>query len=445
MDKDTEEYPRQVPRRTGAARNAVTVYDRDALQKLQAAPGSERPSPSTGRPHDTLPEACAQLWSVVRTIWGRPRIPSARGRAAGATGAPRSREWKTAEGNRPQSALRPSPPPPPAAGEVRGSRGRGVARSGGFRRTTRRRGGPGGRQQPRIVVGLAEHSHLASGVRPGPAPPPAGKVARGRAGPPRSPGGPRPRGRPRSAAASAPPAPLPAARGAPSPHPIPPPPPPAGRAFTGRARAAAPPPPPLGAPTPGSRRGMTWARGEGLGGVRRAGRGSRNGGARAAGRAAGRPSRQETAALRHVFCVSAAAPPSLANASAASSSPSSSRRRRGVSFPVRPPPRDRAPLAARRGAGPRRCGDGPAAPPGLARKLFGPEMEVRSEFPSPRGGGGGGGSPPFLAASAQQQPPPRRRAALPPPRAPGSSFFGEIPPAAPSRDPRPSPRPARAP
>lgn len=479
--------------------------------------------PRAGRMTHFL-EACAQLWSVVRTIWGRPRIPSARGRAAGATGAPRSREWKTAEGNRPQSALPPSPPPPPAAGEVRGSRGRGVARSGGFRRTTRRRGGPGGRQQPRIVVGLAEHSHLASGVRPGPAPPPAGKVARGRAGPPRSPGGPRPRGRPRSAAASAPPAPLPAARGAPSPHPIPPPPPPAGRAFTGRARAAAPPPPPLGAPTPGSRRGMTWARGEGLGGVRRAGRGSRNGGARAAGRAAGRPSRQETAAFRHVFCVcthsarggrgegaggargrgerapangragggagagrergpgagpslpsivcdwlargagagrrvlgdslgvshlsivfaAAAAPPSLANASAASSSPSSSRRRRGVSFPVRPPPRDRAPLAARRGAGPRRCGDGPAAPPGLARKLFGPEMEVRSEFPSPRGGGGGG-SPPSLAASAQQQPPPRRRAALPPPRAPGSSFFGEIPPAAPSRDPRPSPRPARAP
>lgn len=139
-----------------------------------------------------------------------------------------------------------------------------------------------------------------------------------------------------------------------------------------------------------------------------------------------------------IVFAAAAAPPSLANASAASSSPSSSRRRRGVSFPVCPLPRNRAPLAVSPGPGPGGAEGGPHGPSCLAHKLFGPEME-RSEFPSPlrrrRLRRLPRLSPPQPNSSNRRVAEP----ALPPPRAPGSSFFGEIPPGAPSRDPRPSP------
>ncbi|KAG8511840.1 histone H3.3, partial [Galemys pyrenaicus] len=62
--------------------------------------------------------------------------------------------------------------------------------------------------------------------------------------------------------------------------------------------------------------------------------------------------------------------------------------------------------------GPRRSREGTHSPSSLAHKLFGPEMEVRASFPLPSGGGS---SP----VSAQQQQPPRQPA-LPPPRTPAS-------------------------
>ncbi|CAN0568290.1 unnamed protein product [Rangifer tarandus platyrhynchus] len=104
----------------------------------------------------------------------------------------------------------------------------------------------------------------------------------------------------------------------------------------------------------------------------------------------------------------------------------------------RDPPRPEPPRA-----GPRRCREGTQGPSGLAPKLFGPEMEVRSEFPSPLRQRRLRRLP---SLSSPQPNSSNRRVAEPvlPPRAPGSFFFGEILPAAPSRDPRPSPRPARA-
>ena len=116
---------------------------------------------------------------------------------------------------------------------------------------------------------------------------------------------------------------------------------------------------------------------------------------------------------------------------------------KGGKFPRLPASPEPSPACRQPRAGPRRCREGTQGPSGLAPKLFGPEMEVRSEFSSHirqrrlrR----------LTSLSSPQPNSSNRRVAEPalPPRAPSSFFFGEIPPAAPSRDPRPSPRPARA-
>ncbi|XP_023059328.1 collagen alpha-2(I) chain-like [Piliocolobus tephrosceles] len=115
-----------------------------------------------------------------------------------------------------------------------------------------------------------------------------------------------------------------------------------------------------------SARQRTGARGEGR---RRGARGAVGAGpslpsivcdwlARGAG--AGRRVLGDSLGVSHLSIVfaAAAAPPSLSNASAAFRSPSSSRRRRGVSFPVCPLPRNRAPLVV-----------SPEPGPGLSRRL----------------------------------------------------------------------------
>jgi hypothetical protein len=133
-----------------------------------------------------------------------------------------------------------------------------------------------------------------------------------------------------------------------------------------------------------------------------------------------------------IVFAAAAAPPPLSNASAASRSLSSSRRRRGVSFPVCPRPRNRArlPPALRRAVG---AGAAPTAPLARPGKLFGPEMEARSEFAA------------CLAAAAPRLPPPQPHggpaaAELLPPPAP---FLRWNPARRPPRT--PGPRRARAP
>lgn len=84
----------------------------------------------------------------------------------------------------------------------------------------------------------------------------------------------------------------------------------------------------------------------------------------ARGAGAGRRMLGDSLGVSHLSIVfaAAAAPPSLSNASAASSSPSSSRRRRGVSFPICPLLRNRAPLAVSPEPGPAVEGKGPTAP-----------------------------------------------------------------------------------
>ncbi|KAK2491392.1 hypothetical protein MC885_005019, partial [Smutsia gigantea] len=138
----------------------------------------------------------------------------------------------------------------------------------------------------------------------------------------------------------------------------------------------------------------------------------------------------------------AAAPPPHSNASAASRSPSSSRRRRGVSFPARPLPRNRSSLAVSRGPSPGGAG-GHHSPSGLARKLFGPEMGVRSEFLLASGGGGGGSSSPVsrrLSPTAATAAAPSLLSLLPAPSAALSSVKSRPPPLPGTPDPHQDPR-----
>lgn len=144
----------------------------------------------------------------------------------------------------------------------------------------------------------------------------------------------------------------------------------------------------------------------------------------------------ESLGVSHLSIVFAAfaAPPPLSIASAASRLLSFSRRRRGVSFSVCPLSRSRAPLAVGLVA----AHGGHPQPPGLDPQTFWPRNGDGERVCLPRAAAA---APPSLRLSPAVAPP-RRRACLS--GAAGSAFFGEIPPAAPSRDPRPSPCPARA-
>ena len=84
----------------------------------------------------------------------------------------------------------------------------------------------------------------------------------------------------------------------------------------------------------------------------------------ARGAGAGRRVLGDSLGVSHLSIVfaAAAAPLSLSDASAASRSLSSSRRRRGVSFPICPLPRNRAPLAVNPGPGPGGAVRGPTVP-----------------------------------------------------------------------------------
>lgn len=141
----------------------------------------------------------------------------------------------------------------------------------------------------------------------------------------------------------------------------------------------------------------------------------------ACGAGAGRCVLGDNLGVSHLSIVfaAAAAPPSLSNACAASSSPSSSRRRRGVSFPVCPLPRNRAPLAVSPGPGPGGAG-GPPQPLRSGPQTFWPRNggEKRVSL-SPQAAA----APQSLAASAQQQQPPRRRACSPSSLRPGLLFL----------------------